>query len=199
MAAVLKNATHKVKSLRLAAMNAASRKDNPFRDVTVTVIPFATTGQVEGGHELVPQIRTAFFEQTFWSIYRYFPHIAISVTRKRDLDFLNSLNLPVFTVFTSRLNEDPKSPHALNVKQALSLALNNFRDNATWSQFKYLYFSEGDLVLHMRNQESLFRMFESNQHEEEFFLSPHRMQVSSMYMFKSRCRCLFVILWYLSA
>ena len=176
---MLRNATHKAKTLRLIAQNAVARRSVPFGDSVVAVIPFATVGQVEGGHALVPQIRTAFFEQTFWSIYRYFPHIVISVTRKRDLDFLKTLHLPLFDIFVSVVNDDPKGNYAHNVKQALLMAHDNLLNNNSWSNFKYLYYSEGDLVLHMRKQEQLLNLIASSAaNKEEFFLAPHRMQVS---------------------
>jgi hypothetical protein len=175
---VLKNATHKAKTLRLIAQNALARRNVPFGDSVIAVIPFATVGQVEGGHAMVPQIRTAFFEQSFWSIYRYFPNIVISVTRKRDLDFLKTLHLPLFDIFISTVNDDPKGGYAHNVKQALLLAHENLLSNASWSSFKFLYYSEGDLVLHMRKQEQLLNlMASSTANKEDFFLAPHRMQV----------------------
>ena len=38
-------------------------------------------------------IRTEFFQSTFWSIYRHFPHVLVATSTDEEVAFLKSLQL----------------------------------------------------------------------------------------------------------
>lgn len=149
-----------------------------FHDVVV-VIPFAMQSGLQNSENsiITQKIRLLFFESTFWSLYRYFPRIVVSVTRKRDYNGLMSLNLPLFHVFTTFDKEKNQGVH-YNVRTALSKTHEMMNNNLTWdSLFRFVYFSEGDSILHMRNQKHLYELLAAPKFEGELILTPHRMQV----------------------
>lgn len=59
----------------------------------------------------------------------------------------------------------------------------------SWDQFQYVFFSEGDQILHMRQASMLFDTLDAGQ--SKLVVVPHRMQVSSMLCFIvcSLCTC----------
>ena len=149
-----------------------------FADAVV-IIPFAMqSGLQNSANSIITQkIRLLFFESTFWSLYRYFPRIVVSVTRKRDYDGLMSLNLPLYHVFTTFDKEKKQGVH-FNVRQALTRTHEMMTNNITWnSLFRFVYFSEGDPILHMRNRKYLYELLSAPKFEGELILTPHRMQV----------------------
>jgi hypothetical protein len=176
---ILYNATHKARLLRSRALGLGRHAGrHPKRDDVVVIIPFATTSARSGSSDITSKLRLAFFEQTFWSISRYFPKITVSVSKAYDLKVLLSLGLPIDQIFSSTTNDDPKANYAANVKQAVIQVYEQLKSNSTWSNIKYIYFSEGDLVLHARHLNSLMDIMTSSPpNEHEFALSPHRMQV----------------------
>lgn len=177
---LLNRSVHKAVHLKDVAL-IRHPKIRIFDDV-VAIIPFAMTSGLmhsASGFEN-QQLRLMFFEQTFWSIYRYFPCIAISVTRKRDYDGLMSLNLPFFHVFAD-FDQEEKQPVQFNVKMGLKHMHEMLTQNSTWrSRFRFVYFSEGDSILHMRSSKSLYDAMSAPALRGELILTPHRMQVESV-------------------
>jgi hypothetical protein len=173
---ILENATKKARFLKAIKTD----RHLPFRNITIVLIPFSTKpASFSTGVDLETKIRMAFFEQTFWTLYKAFKHIAVSVTRAHDLERLQSMNLPIAKIFASTINDDPKSNYAANVKQAFSMTIDELNNNASWSRFKYFYYSEGDLPLHFRRQKEILHIFESTDPStEDLVLAPHRMQVT---------------------
>lgn len=64
----------------------------------------------------------------------------------------------------------------------------------SWSQFEYVFFSEGDQILHMRNAGMLFDTLEAGQ--GKLVVVPHRMQVQSAILRANRLylHIMFIIL-----
>lgn len=173
---ILENATKKARYLK----NMHVDRFHPFRNMTIALMPFSTNpaSSYNRDVDVANKIRMAFFEQTFWSIYKAFKHIAVSVTRAKDLERLLSMNLPITKIFASTINDDPKSNYASNVRQALSLTIDELNQNVSWSRFKYFYYSEGDLPLHFRRQKEILQLFENTDPStQDLVLAPHRMQV----------------------
>jgi hypothetical protein len=168
----------KMERLRTAALarDMAHHKTHFANDVVV-IIPFALRSGLSNtaDNDATQKLRLLFFESTFWSIYRYFPHIVVSVSRKFDYDGLLSLNLPLFDIFTSFEQESPPVHH--NVQQALLKAHSMMTTNMTWdSLFRFVYFTEGDSILHMRSHRHLYAVLETTALEGALMLTPHRMQ-----------------------
>lgn len=172
-----------LKKLSLGIPNTPSHK--PFMNQTVVVIPFSTnsasshtsptsSGSGSGNQPLDERqsLRLHFFESTFWSIYRYFPHIAVCVSSDRDANFIRTLQLPVLEI--CRL-ENSKGLAWELPRFALLTAHEALTSNPNWAHFQYLYFSEGDQLLHMRHQTELMKFMSAT--KGKFALVPHRMQV----------------------
>ena len=148
-----------------------------FKDV-VAVIPFAMRSGLSASadNSITQRLRLSFFESTFWSIYRYFPSVVVSVSRQVDYEGLMSLNLPLFHVFTS-FRKGKNQPVYYNVKEALLNTHEMLTTNITWvDSFRYVYFSEGDSILHMRSQKLLHELMAAPNLDGEVVLVPHRMQ-----------------------
>ena len=59
-------------------------------------------------------------------------------------------------------------------KYSLLHTIDQLAHNSTWESFKYVYYTEGDLILHMRQPQHIFNMIDKS---ETYFLAvPHRMQ-----------------------
>jgi hypothetical protein len=164
-----------LKKIALGIPNTPSHK--PFMNQTVVIIPFSTNSASSGSHQgnqppdETQTLRLHFFESTFWSIYRYFPHIAICVSSPRDAEFIRTLQLPVFEIFHL---EKSKGLAWELPRFALLTAHEAMASNPSWAQFQYLYFSEGDQLLHLRHQTEMMKFMSAT--KGKFALVPHRMQ-----------------------
>ena len=74
--------------------NEREKHDKRAREKTIAVIPFCS---LTASHDLTEteeverfqgNIRLHYFQATFWSTYKHFPHIIVTVSSKRDLDIL---------------------------------------------------------------------------------------------------------------
>eukprot|EP01034_Spumella_vulgaris_P025124 gene25124-31543_t len=131
--------------------------------------------------------RKYFLLSTFWSLYRYFPHVAIFVESVEDFQQVNQLGLPVWSVIRIPPVENEKF-HLL--KHSLLYAMESMNKNSTgdetteqsktkvWSSFQYVYFTEGDQILHMRSASDMFNAVDYN--DGFTMLLPHRMQTLPM-------------------
>lgn len=155
----------------------SQKADLYFWNTTVAVIPFATvSGLGNEVYDVDRLMREAIFEMTFWSIYRYFPSIVVSVTTEYDFKALKKLNLPILQIFYKK-DADPNFKPA-NVKFALQATHDAFAAKPEWrSKFKFVYFTEGDSVLHMRFQKTLYDLMSGVGERGGYVLVPHRMQV----------------------
>ena len=156
-----------LKKIATEIPNTPSHK--PLMNLTVVIIPFSTRGGTFGKSH---QLRVSFFEATFWSIYRYMPHIAVAVSTEHDERSIKQLQLPVFEIF--RFNQTRISWEL--PKYSLLKAHESLSSNPRWSSFEYLYFTEGDQILHMRHQTDIMKFLVST--KGKFAIVPHRMQVS---------------------
>jgi hypothetical protein len=150
-------------------------------------------------------IREPYFEATFWSVYRYIPNIIIFVASDLDRKAVESMALPVIEILQlevpldnknrtvalprhslgyvdshmrDALNEEGTEPQDMKlrgppVSQKRTLTIGN--SSLSWSQFKYVFFSEGDQILHMRQAAGLYDAVDAGQ--GKIVVVPHRMQV----------------------
>lgn len=193
--AYLTNITNaKVKSIRQNALHSShSKKDHSlFRNITLAVIPFSITGAYSTEDSKDQILRENFFLLTFWSIYHHFPYIAVSVTRFSDYVSLRKMDLPYFDLYYTNISKTDlrETPRWLNSKQSLQYAYKNVAQNTSYAHFQYIYFSEGDLLLHMRQGNALFHIVNNTKYhdltrhdadyynDDYFILCPHRMQVT---------------------
>ena len=158
-------------------------------DRTVAIMVFSTNSASDGGRsdEIQRDIRSYFFQTTFWSIYMHFSHIVIYVGSDKDHNILKEMKLPIYDSFdlTPKLEEQaklkwdgegvPPAPTKQHLpKYSLLHTIDQLVHNSTWESFKYVYYTEGDLILHMRQPQHIFNMIDNS---ETYFLAvPHRMQ-----------------------
>jgi hypothetical protein len=192
---ILENATKKAKYLKAIKAD----RYQPFKNITIALMPFTTKpAGYSSGIDTESKIRMVFFEQTFWTIYKAFKHVVVSVTRAQDLERLMSMNLPIERIFASTINDDPKCNYAANVKQGLVRTIDELTKNESWSRFKYFYYSEGDMPLQFRRQKEILQIFESTDPStDDLVLVPHRMQVLSgaiMYIYLNAVSTIILIM-----
>jgi hypothetical protein len=126
----------------------------PVRDV-VALMPFYAAD--EGvGHSAVT-LRRRYLNATFWSLYRIFPNIVISVCEKSDLDYVREIRLPVYDIFYAPLPDPRKLGVAtlLRINRALNGNVNaagsTYSHALGWDRFSFVYYTESDQILRVRN------------------------------------------------
>ena len=160
---------------------------------TIAIMVFSTNSASDNSRsdEMQRDIRRHFFLTTFWSIYMHFSNIVIYVGNLRDHSILREMNLPLYDSFdlTSKLAEHeklkwngegvPPAPTKQHLpKYSLLHTIDQLAHNSSWGLFKYVYYTEGDLILHLRQKQHIFNMIDKS---ETYFLAvPHRMQTISL-------------------
>lgn len=151
---------------------------NSLMNSTLGIIPFST--KAFSKRKDIPaqiKIRQSFFELTFWSVYRYFPHIAV-ITSEEDLSVLNELKLPIFhTVVVRNLTLSKYNKTDSLPRQGVDNILQSMKKNKqTFQRFNFVFFTEGDQVVHMRGLEHIFDLLINS---GNYFASiPHRLHVN---------------------
>ena len=166
------------------------------RRKVISIIPYSEEVANPGSNDLLylqlhQQIRRNFFKVTFYSIYRYFSNIVVYVASKEDEKLLLSWNLPIRMIYNldEVLSKVPKDQYfyinhqrtearprnQMLPKYSLLSALDSFKSDSSWSSYKYLYYTEGDQILHLRKIKLLLRAIDSRGGKD--VIIPHRMQV----------------------
>ena len=147
---------------------------------TVAIIPFTGFAASADKDEFQSNIRKLYFKSTFYSVYRYIRTIIVSVPSQNDYDVLRAMNLPIWKIlnFKDRYNlkvnmEHPLSPVRLP-KHTLLHVIKEMKGNPSFQRFEYAYYSEGDLVLHLRSEKELLDALDAS--GGTFAASPHRLQ-----------------------
>lgn len=178
----LRNIIKKTTVLKRHALNWRANEIRPFSKDTIAIIAFSTNrafsqGRKENSPDRVKatqDLRYAFFEATFWSIYRYISNIAVAISGYDELSRLRAAKLPTFHVFVI---PNATQPSWQLPKQSLLYLANMLKTNISWGHFKYVYFTECDQILHMRGQGPLHQLLDST--NDAFMTVPHRMQVNA--------------------
>ena len=169
-------------------INSASHR---WRNQTIAVIAFTELSGSSSQSNFAAEIRRSFFKATFWSVYRRMPHILVATMTDREADVVRSFRLPVWMVVNVMQHLNPanimKSDGHLLPQKSLLYVMNNIEANVTssitniysaWRNFKYIYYTEGDLILHMRNTRDLYDILDRT--KENVALIPHRMQTIAL-------------------
>lgn len=176
----LRNTIKKTSVLRRHALNSALRETRPFSSDTIAIIAFSTSraaalGRKERAPERVKvmnDMRYAFFEATFWSVYRYIPNIAVAISGVDEMRKLKRSKLPIHHLFVI---PNASSPVWALPKQSLLHLASMLKTNASWGHFRYVYFTECDQILHLRAQRDMHKFLDDT--NGAFMTVPHRMQV----------------------
>ncbi len=151
---------------------------------TVAIIIFSSVA-FSINHSLQHQmdIRLPFFVATFFSTYRYFKNIIVYVSSKEEKQRLLIYypNLPVLEI---RIQSIPDNKLVYLPREALLNLIQRFQnipDNPLLSTFKYVYFTEGDQIVHMRRIKELYNMIDIAL--DWNVVVPHRMNVSTLFYY----------------
>ena len=162
------------------------RAPGPRRKATVAVLPFFATSpecEAKGAScttgSSAPAMRRHFLNTTYWSIVDGLTqHVVLSTCSKTDAEFARKESgLKWFDVLESECFVPRKKTGVPFFKPALlgAKSIHAIRDklqtDPRWAAFDYVYYSEADQVLHVRNARLLLSVV-----DEHTYVSPHRMQ-----------------------
>ena len=175
-----------------------------WKKQTIAIIVFSElAGSNNIKTKFTTNIRRLYFIATFWSIYRYIPNIIVTTMTTYEQNIICSLNLPIYKVINVMSDILPSNIHPSNITEKVSWLLpqksllyvmnkiensyntytntTSFTTSNIWGNFKYVYYSEGDLILHMRNIPHLYNTLDiptihNNKNIGGISLIPHRMQ-----------------------
>lgn len=151
---------------------------------TVAILPYSSTPASSQNDEFNRNIRKYYFQATFWSIYKYFRNVLITTSSNEELEQVKTFGLPAWKY----VNVMPDEKFPANKKnkwhlprETLRYVLQNIDEgrlnknsDAAWNNCRYLYYSEGDLILQMRFVKALYNVID--RHNKTLVLVPHRMQ-----------------------
>lgn len=170
-----------------------TRYDHRQQD-TLAILVFSTNSFSATNTILQSNIRKIFFEITFWSIYRYFPYIIIYTATDDDYRELIRMNLPFYRIFHIPVEMDSRNRTATLPREAIRhsyewlgvkgwqsprtvlnpISVTGSKDEIDVSQFKYIFFSEGDQILHIRHMEEYYNLMDFS--NSRIGIVPHRFQ-----------------------
>lgn len=122
------------------------------------------------------KIRRSFFEATFWGIYRYVPNVVVFVASDKDRMCIERMQLPHWQLIHMHdVPVDVKNRTISLPRYSLDWAIHNFKENQLgWENFNYVFFSEGDQILHWRHFKGVYDALDNS--DGRFAMVPHRMQ-----------------------
>jgi hypothetical protein len=147
---------------------------------TIALIPFTGFAASTDKSEFQAKIRKLYFQATFHSVYRYIRTIIVTVPTQNDFDVLVSMKLPIWKIFNFKARYDLKvnTEHPLSTvrlpKHSIMHVVGKMQSDPAYSRFRYVYYSEGDLVLHVRSEAQLLDALDRS--GGNFAAAPHRMQ-----------------------
>lgn len=154
--------------------------DPRLTEQTIALIPFTGFAASTDKSEFQASIRKLYFKATFYSVYRYIRSVIVTVPTQNDYEVLRSMNLPVWKIlnFKERYNLKVNTEHPLSTvrlpKHSIMYVVNKMRTSKEYAKFAYVYYTEQDLVLHMRSEKQLMDALDRS--SGNFAAAPHRMQ-----------------------
>jgi hypothetical protein len=165
----------RVDVLRNSANRSSSHlhaEQRPPKGLTVAILPFSSHGahndEMEN-EDSTMKLRILMFQATFWSLKKHNFEVVVSVSSQQEFDVLSTLNLPIFQIYTFynmiRKSQQPK--------KSLQQAVIDIQNDVSWQQFAFVYYSDADQILHMRNWRVIY---DTLLLRDKFTLCPHRLQ-----------------------
>lgn len=156
---------------------------------TICVIPFSDKmanldGMFDDLEKMHSSNRRNYFLATFYSVWRYFPNVVVYVATTREKEIVLDWKLPLFDIIdmSTVLATVPPQKYFRNrplsqllPKYALLDMVVRLRDEAKWDAFSYVYYTEGDQILHLRKIRQLYGVIDAS--NNTVAIVPHRMQV----------------------
>ncbi len=130
-------------------------------------------------------IRLSYFLTTFFGVYRYYKHILVYVSCEKDRQLLLRHAphgyFPAMEIRIKPVGVDYKNRTIGLPRESLLDLIHRLQDipnNRELSPFQYVYFSEGDQILHMRHIKELYNIIDDTHNKA--VIVPHRMNVSDL-------------------
>jgi len=168
-------------------------EDPRRKEQTVALIPFCNRAasvdsrlETAWNNAFQVKVRLLFFQATFWSVYRAFPNIVVTVGTDSDLATLMEMNLPVWKTVNMKalFNESapiraPGSVHFLP-RESLLFLMEKMVDSSAqfFSKFRYVYYTEADHILQLRSADQLYNAIDNS--GGRWALAPHRLQTIAL-------------------
>jgi hypothetical protein len=146
------------------------------QNTTLAILVYSSTPIVPKiSSNLQYTIRKHFFEATFWSVYRYFPHVIVFVASEKDKNEIRAMRLPHWKlVHLAVPNENNRT--MLLPKFAIEYLVNlTYEEFDVLYSYDYFYYSEGDQLLYMRHMKDLYDTIDDSTGLAA--IVPHRMPV----------------------
>jgi hypothetical protein len=163
--------------------------DPRMMDETVAIMPFSTipASMFNGDNDYQNAIRANLFSSTYWSIRRYIKHVIIFTGRKKDREYLDKMGIDPWKVVDLshhyndhvRVDGDPGSRKLLPRDTIIHVYNNMLNGEGQWGKFKYIYYSEGDLLLMLRHPNKLMDAMDTF-NDKHIVLAPHRLQTQAL-------------------
>ena len=150
------------------------RKKKTIAVLIYSSIAFSIAKQVP----IQSQIRIPFFESTFWSVYRHFPTVVVYVADEKDKKAVEEMNIPAWKVMQLQVPLDNKNRTVALPRYGLLHLMNNMKTNPEYSNFDYVFFTEGDQILHFRQEKPIYDLIDES--NGTMIGIPHRMQVCKL-------------------
>jgi hypothetical protein len=165
----------RAEALRMLGFNFS--KQHSSAALTVAILPFSSaSGHAEAAKEQKQKqlLRIRMFVATFWSLKRYNFEVVVSVSSKEEFATLQGLDLPIFRIYTfydlTRKSQQPK--------RSLLQAVTDITTDHSWQQFEFVYYSDADQILHMRNLNILYNTLLMD--DSSYVLCPHRLHTMAL-------------------
>ncbi len=153
-------------------------KQDKRLDQTLGILVFSSLAfSVPKNIQQHSDIRIAFFTTTFYSLYRYYRHIIVYVGNEKDRQMVANMKIPAWEVKVLQVPLDAKNYTTALPRESIVDALVSLKEGSPrYQQFQYVYYSEGDQLLHMRHIKDIYNLMDES--NGKFSIVPHRMNVS---------------------
>ncbi len=143
---------------------------------TVAIMVYSSMAFSARHSTVQSRIRKPFFEATFWSVYRYFPNTIVFVADDKDAAAVRDMNIPYWRLVKMPVPLDHLNRSTALPRYSIISVIKHMRQGTDYHGMDYVYFTEGDQILHMRRAGDLFDTIDNS--DGYFVVAPHRMQVS---------------------
>lgn len=147
------------------------------KDETLVILVYSSNSFSTNSSTYQSRMRYYYFMLTFLSAYKYFNNIYIFVASNEDKESVLSMNLPQKSIINLNIEKNEKNTTITLPRESLLYMVNKFETNdEEFKQFRYVYYSEGDQIVHIRNLKYFYDLIDDS--FKQFIIVPHRIQVS---------------------
>jgi len=137
---------------------------SPLRTKTVALLPFAMSIDREGSG-----IAATMLNATFWSLKSQFDAVVLGACHPDDYELL--MQFPAWRVIKLDGTYCAQNGGMYLLSHAMKALSGGLPDSQDWDHFQYVYYTEGDVLLHLREHERILEHLES----ADRALVPHRL------------------------